>query len=66
MRNDIRPQSERSCGAGGQKEKSLEETGRRANWINDRDGKEWSCTRKKAKREAKKAMEPCLLISVKI
>ena len=38
----------------------------RANWIDDRDGKEWNCTREKTKREAKKAMERCLLIDAKI
>ena len=55
-----------NCGAGGQKKRGLEETGRRANWICDRDGNEWNCTREKTKREAKKAMERCLLIDAKI
>ena len=32
----------------------------------DRDGSEWNCTREKTKREAKKAMEQCLLIDAKI
>ena len=41
------------------RERSLEETDRRANWIDDRDDNEleWSCTREKTKREAKEAME---------
>ena len=63
--DNIRVKAGRSCGAGGQKVRSLEETGRRANWIYDRDGSEWSCTREKTKREAKKAMEQCLLIDAK-
>ena len=40
--------------------------GRRANWIYDRDSDERNCTREKTKREAKKAMERCLLIDAKI
>ena len=39
---------------------------RRTNWIYDRDGNEWSCTRQKTKRKAKKAMERYLLIDAKI
>ena len=67
MKNDdIRVEAGRSCEAGGQTERGLEETGRRANWINGRDDNEWSCTREKTKREAKKAMERCLLIDAKI
>ena len=42
-------------------ERSLEETGR-ISWIYNRDGNEWSCTMEKTQREAKKAMERCLLI----
>ena len=53
----------RSCGAGGQKKGGSEETSRRANWIYDRDGNEWNRTREKTKREAKKAMEQCLLLN---
>ena len=34
--------------------------------MDDRDGNEWSCTREKTKKEAKKAMERCLLIDAKI
>ena len=56
----------RSCGAGGQKERYLVEIGRRANWIYYRDGNEWSCTREKTKREAKKAMGRCLLTDAKM
>ena len=53
--DDIRQQlAERICGAGEQKERSLEETSRRAHWIDNRDGNEWSCTREKIKKEAKK------------
>ena len=40
--------------------------GIRANWIYDRNGNEWNCTRKKTKRKAKKAKERCLLIDTKI
>ena len=56
----------RSHGAGGQKERSLEETCGRANWIYYRDGNAWSCTREKTKRKAKKAMERCLLTDAKM
>ena len=56
----------RSREAGGQKERSLEETGRRANWIYYRDGNAWSCTREKTKREAKKVMKRCSLTNAKM
>ena len=66
LRHQSTVKAGRSCGAGGQKERSLEESGRRAHWISDRDGNVWSSTREKTKREAKKAMERCLLIDAKI
>ena len=53
--DDIRQQlAERICGAGEQKERSLEETSRRAQWIDNRDGNEWSCIYQGEDQEAKK------------
>ena len=55
-----------SCGAGTQNERSLEEADRRTSWIYNRDSNEWSCTREKTKREAKKAMERCLQMNARM
>ena len=38
----------------------------KTSWIYNRDGNEWSCAREKTKREAKKAMERCLLMDTKM